>query len=87
MLMTDDATGRSSYHRRGAAGGRSLHHGRGSGDTGGRNHRRRGSSMVVVVVLRTETGRRRGLTALFGFQHPQLRFGTLQFDGFLLELK
>lgn len=42
---------------------------------------------MVMVVLRAETRRRGGLTAVFGFQHPQLSFGTLQFDGFLFELE
>lgn len=49
---------------------------------------------MMSMVLRAETGRGGGFTGalllvqlLFGFEHSQLRFGALQFDGFLFELE
>lgn len=51
--------------------------------------------MRMVVMLRAETGRGGGLAGalllllllVFGLQHSELRFGALQFDGFLFEPK
>lgn len=86
--MADDTTGRSADHHRGGAHcGRPLQDGGGSGGGHGAGSTGGCGGSMVMVVLRAETGRRGGLTAVFGLQHPQLGFGTLQFDGFLLELE
>lgn len=90
MLMADDATGRGTDHR---GGGRFAGRSRRAGTTGrgGGGDSARRKMMRMVVMFRAETGRGGGLAGalllVFGLQYSELRFGSLQFDGFLFELK